>query len=137
MVYDMPPPLVGDFTRATYSNVEETNRALYKIHIPPWLALCEDALQAQLIDPEPEWRDCFVRFDLSEALKGDPAAEATAQSALVTNGIITRDEARQRLGLRRAGGAAGELMYPANNEQPLADLDEAPTGELPPPEPSG
>ena len=75
-------------------------------------------MQAQLIDPEPQWsqEQCFVRFDLSQVLKGDPVEEANAQGMLVEKGIATRDDARGRLGLKRLGGNADKLFYPENNQ---------------------
>lgn len=130
IAYGFPATLVGDFRRATLSNVSETNRALFTIFLAPWLVLMEDCLQAQLIDPEPEWKDQFVRFDLSEVLKGDPAEEATAQALLTREGIQKTDEARRRLGLPTLGGAADELRYNANNQAVLptgnSTLDTAP-----------
>ncbi len=129
-VYDVPPPLIGDLGKGSYNNVEELNRQRYKSVLPPWLVLIEETLQAQLIDPEPAWQDddLFVRFDLSQVLKGDPAEEATAQAELVREGIVTADEARWRFGLQTKGGNAAELRIPINNS---AMLSAAPTGDTP------
>jgi len=131
IAYDVAPPLIGDLGKGSYNNVEELNRQRYKSVLPPWLTLGEETLQAQLIDPEPEWDGLFVRFDLSQVLKGDPSEEAAAQGMLVEKGVITRDEARGRLGLPPIGGNAAELFYPENNQALVAGAGEPPSSSPP------
>lgn len=132
IAYDVPPPVIGELSKGSYNNVEELNRQRFKSGLPPWLTLAVETLQAQLIDPVPQWEDCFVRFDLADVLKGDPVEEANAWGVLVDRGIASRDEGRQRFGLRRRGGNADELTYQANNEALVKDADRN-TPELPAP----
>lgn len=127
MVYDLTPPLIGDFSRATYSNVEEANRALFKIHLPPTTGLIEDVLDAQLVQPEPSWDGAFVAFDFSQVLKGDPLVEAQAQGLLTEKGLITKDEGRRRLNLPARGGAADELTVQMQN----VPIDQAASEDTP------
>ncbi len=136
IAYGFPATLVGDFRRATFSNVTETNRALFTIFLAPWLVLIQDCLQAQLIDPEPEWAGQFVRFDLSDVLKGDPLQEAQAQALLVEAGITVRDEGRQRLGLRKLGGGSAVQTFAANNHAAVSSLLTAGGLPAPPPPPA-
>lgn len=122
MVFDVDPVLIGAGQGGTTRTVSELHSMLYRTTLPPWLGLIEDTLQAQLIDPEPEWQGLTVRFDLTSFLRGDPLEEAQALAAKVQAGLISRDEARAALGLPAKGGAAADLFYQANNELPVGSV---------------
>jgi HK97 family phage portal protein len=122
IVYDMPGPLMGDFEHATFANVTEMLRSLYRDVIPPWTELLVQTLQAQLIDPEPAWLDRFVRFSFDDKLKGDPSEQAAVDRSDVEAGIRTRDEARDGRGLRPMGGMAAKLSANLNNQAPVDQM---------------
>jgi HK97 family phage portal protein len=124
MVYDMPGPLMGDFEHATFTNVTEMLRSLYRDVIPPWTELFVQTTQVQLLDPEPAWLDRFVRFSFDDKLKGDPTEQAAVDKSDVEAGIRTRDEAREGRGLKAKGDAADELTVNANNQAPLNSLND-------------
>lgn len=122
MIFDLPGPLLADLRHGTYSNVTELNKQLYKSVLRPWLTLFEETIQAHLIDPEPDWQDVFVEFDLSEQLKGDPVQLAGAIESQIRTGVMTRNEGRKLLNLPRdPSPQADQLFYAANNEMPLGD----------------
>lgn len=126
MVYDVPPPLIGDLEHGTYSNVEELHRQLYKTTLRPWLQMIASTLNSQLVRVEPDWQDLFVRFDLSDVLRGDPAEERRSVAELVTKGIIDTNEARKMLGLNpRPEPEADRLLVQANNVAPLEELSQS------------
>jgi HK97 family phage portal protein len=129
IVFDMAGPLMGDLEHATFTNVTEMLRSLYRDVIPPWTELIVQTMQAQLIDPEPMWLDRFARFDFSDKLKGDPTEQAAVDKSDVEAGIRTRDEARDGRGLKPKKGNADKLTLNANNQAPIDSLD----AEPPPP----
>lgn len=95
MVYDIPPPMIGDLTHGTYSNVEELHRILYVTTLRPWIKLTEEILQSQLIDEEESWSsDLYAQFDLTEVLRGNKREEIDAASEAFNNGLATLNEAR-------------------------------------------
>lgn len=122
IVFDMPGPLMGDFEHATFANVTEMLRSLYRDVIPPWTELFVQTMQAQLIDPEPAWIDRFVRVSFDDKLKGDPAEQAAVDRSDVEAGIRTRDEARDGRGLKPMGGPAGQLTANVNNQAPVSSM---------------
>lgn len=148
-VYDVPPPMIGDLTHGTFSNVEELHRILYVTTLRPWLALIEETLQAQLIDPEDGWDGIYVQFDLSEVLRGNRREEIDAASEAFQNGLMTLNEVREMLELPKIDDELADVPHiPANNLRPLgatedelssaADPDEvnAPGGRVVPPAPT-
>lgn len=129
MVYDVPPPLLGDMERGTFSNIEELYKQLYKTTLRPWLAMIEATINAQLVDPEPDWAGLRVRFDLSEVLRGDHKEEIAATTEAVKNGLMSVNEARKILGLNpRPEKVADQMLVQANNVAPLSAL---PSGDGP------
>lgn len=128
MIYDVPPPVVGDLEHGTYSNVSELHKQLYKTTLRPWLAMIASTINAQLIAPEPDWQGLYVRYDLSDVLRGDPADEYTAVAELVRDGIIDINEARAMLGKNpRAEEQANKLLVQANNVAPLESTSSTPS----------
>lgn len=122
MVFDMPGPLMGDFEHATFTNVTEMLRSLYRDVIPPWTELFVQTMQVQLLDQESAWMDRFVRFDFTDKLKGAPEEQASVDKIDVETGIRTRDEARDGRGLAPKKGAADELTANVNNQALLDSL---------------
>jgi HK97 family phage portal protein len=131
-VYDLAGPLLGDLEHGTYSNVSELHKQLYKSVLRPWLTLIEETLQAQLIDPEPEWRDLFVEFDYAEQLRGDPLQMAQAIQTEISSGTLTPNEARKLQNRPRVAEPDADKLYlPQNNLVPLGETPATPA-ETPP-----
>jgi HK97 family phage portal protein len=126
-VYDVDPPLIGILDHATYSNVAEMHNRFYRATLRPWLTLITDTLNAQLIEAEPAWRDqrLFLAFDLSEVLRSDTPEEIKAVVTAINGTLMTPNEGRNRLRMRRSDNpAADELYMAANNMSPLGEKPE-------------
>lgn len=109
--FGVPPVLVGIFEFANYANSREQIQIFWKTTMLPRLQRIEDQLNEQLA---PEYgEDIRIRFDLSEieALREDQDARATRLRGLVQDGIITRNEAREQLGLQRRDEQAMDLIF--------------------------
>jgi phage portal protein BeeE len=102
-LYDLPP--TGD------TNNPEADAQLYKTTLRPHFDMIADRYNAQLVHPEREWCDAglFVKFDMSEALWGDPLVLSDKMVAEVLSELRTVDEARVPLGLQPRGGNADKL----------------------------
>lgn len=130
MVYDLPGPLIGDLTHGTYSNVLELYRQFYKSTLRPWMTVVEETIQAQLIDPEPDWAGLFVEFDAGEILRGDKTEEIAALVSAVGNGLMTHNEGRQVLNLPAYDEEAADKPHiPVNNLAPLGSTPIEPPAE--------
>jgi len=119
-VYDIPPPLIGILDNATFSNVTEQHKMLFTTILGPWLTLVQEALQAQLIDPEPAFAGHFVEFDLNEQLKGDPEKRIPAITKAIESGLYTINEARRMENLPPVNHPHANVpLIPGNNLVPL------------------
>ncbi len=92
-IFRVPPHMIGDLEKATFSNIEQQSLEFVNYSLMPWLNRIEKAIKRDLMNPQ-EKKDLTVKFDVSGLLRGD----ASARSALYHNGILdgwmTRNEAR-------------------------------------------
>lgn len=113
---DVPPPVVHILDNATYSNITEQMRSMYRDTMAPRLGLFESELDSQLA---PDFGGgLLARFNLDDVLRGDFESRATAVTGLVTSGVYKPDEARPLFNLPTLGGAADKL-YANQAMQPL------------------
>jgi HK97 family phage portal protein len=108
-VYDMPPPAIHILDRATFSNITEQSRMLYRDTMAPRLEDFESVIQHHLIEPDFGTLEVDGRFALDEVLRGDFETRATAAANLVQNGIMKPSEARPLFDLDDAGKVADRL----------------------------
>lgn len=118
--YDMAPPAVHILDRATFSNITEQFRSVYRDTIGPWAHRFESVIAVQLMpdfDPDGEM---YVEFLLDEVLRG--AFEAR-QDALRSATHYTVAEKRRIENLPYIDGTDVLLVNTA--EQPLDSLTAA------------
>lgn len=84
--FDVPPPVVHILDRATFSNITEQMRSMYRDTMAPKLKLLESTLETELRDGrlgdlnrEPDFgSDVYAEFLMDEVLRGDFEARAMA-----------------------------------------------------------
>lgn len=91
-VFRVPPHLLGDLSRATYSNVEESNRAFLTTGIRPMVKRYEHELESKLLGDNLGKKS--IRFNLDAMLRGDTAARANWMATMKQNEIYTTNELR-------------------------------------------
>lgn len=124
LCFGVPSQLVGVPDSATYSNMAEARLALYEETIIPLLKRTESDLNEWL---SPLFGDTIsVRYDIESipaiAERRKKIYESVVQG--VEAGIMTRNEARERLGLEPIDG--GDDIYIAANLFPLGSATVSP-----------
>ncbi len=120
MVYDIPPPVVHILDHATFSNITEQMRSMYRDSMAPRLEDLESVVDTFL---RPDFDADGVKrakFALDEVLRGDFETRATAIQQLVQSGVMKPSEARPLFDLDDAGPRADKL-YANAALQPLGD----------------
>lgn len=110
MVYDVPPPVVHILDHATYSNITEQMRSMYRDTMTPRLEDIESVIDFYL---RPDFYidgSHRVAFALDEVLRGDFETRATAVGALIEKGVYKPSEARPMFDLPEAGPEA-DILY--------------------------
>lgn len=119
MCFGVPSQLVGVPDAQTYANVAEARLALYEETIIPYLRKIESDLNEWLI---PMFGDNLaIDFDIDAipALSERRKKIYENVTSAVREGIMTRNEARERIGLEPVEG--GDGLYIAANLFPLGD----------------
>ncbi|MCW6106839.1 phage portal protein [Clostridium sporogenes] len=96
-LFNMPSTMLGDLSKATFSNVENLNLLYYKNTISPILCGIENEMDDKLfLDEEP----LFTKFDMSEELRGDTDARIKYYKELQSIGALSPNEIRIKEGLQ-------------------------------------
>lgn len=92
--YDVPPPVVHILDRATFSNITEQMRSMYRDTMAPRLSYLEAELRHQLV---PDFGDdtIFGAFSLDDVLRGSYEVRTTAKAQAIATGQLTPNESRR------------------------------------------
>lgn len=123
--FNIPAPMIGDLSRATWANLESKHREFWSTTLEPWLLALEAAMRRALFLPEERERYA-IRFDRDDFGRADLTARATAINGLIASRVLNPNEGRAWLGLApRAGG--DEFANPNINpeREPASVEDEA------------
>ena len=122
-VFNIPAPMVGDLSRATWSNTEQKGREFLSYTLEPWLRGLEGALRRALIAPEDRAR-LAIRFDRDDLTRADLATRATVINSLIASRTINANEGRGWIGLPPRDG--GDEFLNPNITQTAAAPDAPP-----------
>lgn len=92
--YGVPPHMIGDLRRATFTNIEAQGIEFVVFSLIQLLKLWEQQLSSKLLT-EAERQTMFFEFNVNALLRGDAAARAAYYTAMVNNGMMSRNEARR------------------------------------------
>ena len=92
--FNMPASMLGDLTRATWSNSAEMQRQFLMLCLEPWLKALESGFRRALFPKEDRARFA-VRFDRDDFTNVDLVARATAISSLVSCRVLNPNEGRR------------------------------------------
>ena len=91
----IPPHMLGDLERSTYSNIEHQGLEFVIYTMLPWLARWEQAVSLQLI-PEEERKDYFAEFLVDALLRGDIKSRYEAYRIAREIGVYSANDIRER-----------------------------------------
>lgn len=112
--FGVPPHMLGDLERATFSNIEHQGIDYTTHSLGPWLTRWEQTIARDLL-LDVYGEDFFVEFVRDALLKGDTPTRFEAYSK-ATGGRpwMAPDEVRNRENLPELGGEASKLIDPLN-----------------------
>jgi HK97 family phage portal protein len=118
----LPPHMLGDLDRATFSNIEHQGQEFVTYSLGPWLSLWEFAINDQLILQPNRF---YAEFTRDALVRGDIAARWAAYQIAVSTGTFTRNEVRRKENLNALEGLDEPLdpaflsgKHPANGPAP-------------------
>lgn len=97
--FGVPPTQVFQDSNVNYKSTESSQSIFLTSTLVPLLRQIENEFNIKLLTGV-QRRHMRIRFNLSEYYQSDPAVQATALGSLVQHGVMTPNDARQRLGLK-------------------------------------
>jgi HK97 family phage portal protein len=92
--YDVPPPVVHILDRATFSNITEQMRSMYRDTMAPHIGGLEATLDFQLRPDFVDDDSAYAEFLMDEVLRGTLEERAAAIQSAINSGQLTPNEGR-------------------------------------------
>jgi HK97 family phage portal protein len=129
-MFRVPPHMIGDLERATFSNIEQQSLDFINSALMPWLNRIEKSIRRDLFSAQDK-KQLHVRFGVASLLRGDAAARATYYHNGIQDGWMVRNEAR------RSESELGIVLNPLPHlDEPLQPLNMVVAGTPPAPNPA-
>ena len=128
-IFRVPPHMVGDLEKSSFSNIEQQSLEFVKYTLDPWVVRWEQSLSRALFTPE-EKKQYFFKFNVEGLLRGDYQSRMNGYATARQNGWMSANDIRELENLDRIPAEEGGDLYLINgNMLPLvhagafADID--------------
>lgn len=112
-VLSVPPHMLAELSRATFSNIEHQAKEFVEFHLRPTVKRIEVELEGKLFFADEQGR-FSIKFNLQGLLRGDTAARSAFYHNAILDGYMSRNEVRKEEGLPRIEGL-DDFLYPLNS----------------------
>lgn len=118
-IFRIPPHMVGDLEKSSFSNIEQQSLEFVKYTLDPWVIRWEQSLMRSLLSHE-EKKEYFIKFNLEGLLRGDYESRMNGYSIGRQNGWMSANDIRELENLDRISPEDGGDLYLVNgNMLPL------------------
>ena len=118
-IFRVPPHMVGDLEKSSFSNIEQQSLEFVKYTLDPWVIRWEQSIMRTLLTPE-EKKSYFVKLNLEGLLRGDYQSRMNGYATARQNGWMSANDIRELENLDRIPAEAGGDLYLINgNMLPL------------------
>ena len=112
-IFRVPPHMIGDLDRATFSNIEHQSISFAVHTIRPWLVRIEQAMNRALF-PDNEKGRFYVQFNLDGLMRGDYKSRMEGYAIARQNGWMSANEIRELENLNPLSDEDGGNVYLVN-----------------------
>ena len=118
-IFRVPPHMVGDLEKSSFSNIEQQSLEFVKYTLDPWVARWEQAISRTLFS-QTEKATYFVKFNVDGLLRGDYQSRMNGYATARQNGWMSANDIRELENLDRIPSEEGGDLYLINgNMLPL------------------
>ncbi|MGN1107680.1 MAG: phage portal protein [Huintestinicola sp.] len=128
-IFRVPPHMVGDLEKSSFSNIEQQSLEFVKYTLDPWVIRWEQSLQRTLLSSEDK-KEYFFKFNLEGLLRGDYASRMSGYATARQNGWMSANDIRELENLDRIPAELGGDLYlingnmlPLENAGAFADIN--------------
>ena len=120
-IFRVPPHMVGDLEKSSFSNIEQQSLEFVKYTLAPWIARWEQAISRLLLLGD-EKTQYFAKLNVDGLLRGDYQSRMNGYATARQNGWMSANDIRELENLDRIPPEDGGDLYLINgNMTKLAD----------------
>lgn len=92
-IFRIPPHMVGDLEKSSFSNIEQQSLEFVKYTLEPWLVRWEQSMVRSLLSQK-EKQDYFIKFNVDGLLRGDYQSRMNGYAIGRQNGWMSANDIR-------------------------------------------
>ncbi|MBE6624393.1 MAG: phage portal protein [Ruminococcaceae bacterium] len=134
-IFRVPPHMVGDLEKSSFSNIEQQSLEFVKYTLDPWVIRWEQSLARVLLSTD-EKKKYFIHFNLEGLLRGDYQSRMNGYAIGRQNGWMSANDIRELENLDKIPAEEGGDLYlingnmlPLKNAGAFADLTPIESGK--------
>jgi HK97 family phage portal protein len=112
-IFRVPPHMVGDLEKSSFSNIEQQSLEFVKYTLDPWVIRWEQGLQNALLLPS-ERSAYFIKLNVDALLRGDYTKRMSGYAAGRQNGWLSANDIRELEDMNRIPADEGGDLYLVN-----------------------
>lgn len=123
-IFRVPPHMVGDLEKSSFSNIEQQSLEFVMYTLDPWVVRWEQAFQRALFSPT-EKKEYFAKFNVNGLLRGDYQSRMQGYAVGRQNGWLSADDIRELEDMNKLPEGSGGDRYLVNGN--MVDITNAGT----------
>ena len=112
-IFRVPPHMVGDLEKSSFSNIEQQSLDFVMYTLNPWIVRWEQAMQQSLLLPAEKGRLSF-RFNVDGLLRGDYQSRMNGYAVARQNGWMSANDIRELENMNPIPDEEGGNLYLIN-----------------------
>lgn len=112
-IFRVPPHMVGDLEKSSFSNIEQQSLEFVKYTLDPWVVRWEQSIMRGLLSPD-EKKQYFAKFNVDGLLRGDYQSRMNGYAVGRQNGWMSANDIRELENMDRIPAEEGGDMYLIN-----------------------
>lgn len=112
-IFRVPPHMVGDLEKSSFSNIEQQSLEFVKYTLDPWVTRWEQSIQRSLL-LKSEKKDYFAKFNVDGLLRGDYQSRMSGYATGIQNGFLSPNDIRSLENMDLIPDELGGNLYLVN-----------------------
>lgn len=112
-IFRVPPHMVGDLEKSSFSNIEQQSLEFVKYTLDPWVIRWEQSLQKALLLPG-EKNKYFIKLNVDGLLRGDYQSRMNGYATGRQNGWFSANDIREMENMNPISDEEGGNLYLIN-----------------------
>src|SRR5574344_1044205 len=112
-IFRVPPHMVGDLEKSSFSNIEQQSLEFVKYTLEPWIIRWEQSMIRSLLTTEAK-KNYFIKFNVDGLLRGDYQSRMSGYAVARQNGWMSANDIRELENLDQIPEEEGGNLYLVN-----------------------